>query len=68
MLYPTLWACQMSVKAPTGFTPFHPIYGLESIFPVEREIPSLKLVVELLPNTSSLEECLIYLERLNKQH
>eukprot|EP00253_Pinus_taeda_P008647 PITA_08647 len=55
------------VKTATGFTPFQLVYGLESIFPVECESPSLKLVVELLPGTSSLEECLLHLEHLNEQ-
>ena len=67
MLYPTLWAYRMSVKTTTGFTPFQLAYGLESIFPIECEIPSLKLVVELLPDTSSLEECLLHLEHLDEQ-
>ena len=40
---------------------------MESIFPVECEIPSLKLVVELLPETSSLEERLVHLEHLDEQ-
>lgn len=68
MLYPVLWAYQMSVKTTTDFTPFQLVYGLESIFPMECEIPSLKLAVELIPDTSSLEECLIHLEHLDEQH
>ena len=41
-------------------------YGLESIFPTECEIPSLKLAFELLPDTSSLKECLVHLEHLDE--
>eukprot|EP00253_Pinus_taeda_P006880 PITA_06880 len=67
MLYPDLWAYRTSVKTATGFTPFHLVYGLESIFPVECEIPSLKLDIELLPETSRLEECLLHLEHLDEQ-
>ena len=40
---------------------------MESIFPVECEIPSLKLAMELLPNTSPLEERLVHLEQLDEQ-
>ena len=40
---------------------------MESIFPVECEIPSLKLAIELLPDTSTLEECLVHLEQLDEQ-
>eukprot|EP00253_Pinus_taeda_P030407 PITA_30407 len=46
------------------FTPFQLVYGLEATLPIECEIPSLKLAVELLPDTTPLEECLLYLERL----
>ena len=39
---------------------------MESILPIQCEIPSLKLYVELLPNTSAEEECLLYLMRLDE--
>jgi hypothetical protein len=39
---------------------------VEAILPIECEIPSLKLVVELLPNTSAEEEHLLYLMRLDE--
>lgn len=40
---------------------------MESIFHLECEIPSLKLAVELVPDTSSLEEHLLHLEHLDEQ-
>ena len=46
--------------------PFQLVHGLESVFPIECEIPSLKLAVELLPDTSSLEERLLHLEHLDE--
>ena len=66
MLFPALWAYRTSVKDATGFTPFQLVYGLEATLPVECEIPSLKLAVELLPNTTPVEERLLYLERLDE--
>ena len=42
------------------------MYGLEATLLVECEIPSLKLAVELLPDTSLEEEHLLYLERLDE--
>jgi hypothetical protein len=66
MLFLALWTYRTSVKSTTGFTPFWLVYGVEAILPIEREIPSLKLVVELLPNTSTEEERLLYLMRLDK--
>ena len=68
MLFPTLWAYRTSVKDASGFTPFQLVYGLEATLPIECEIPSLKLVAELLPNTTPVEECLLYLERLDETH
>jgi len=61
MLFSTLWAYQTSVKTSTSFTPFQLVCGLEAVLPIECEIPSLKLVVELLPNTIPKEEHLLYL-------
>ena len=66
MFFSTLWAYRTSVKSATGFTPFQLAYGLEAILSIECEIPSLKLVVELLPNTSVEEEHLLYLMRLDE--
>ena len=58
----TLFYAQMaystSVKTTTGFTLFQLVYGLEAVLPIECELPSLKLAVELLPNTSTEEEFL----------
>ena len=60
MGYIRLWAYRTSVKTAIGFTPFQLVYGLEAVLPIECEIPSSKLAIELLPNTT-IEE-----ERLNK--
>lgn len=68
MLFSALWTYWTSVKDATRFTPFQLVYGLEATFPIECEIPSLKLAIELLPNTTSVEECLLYLERLDETH
>ena len=64
MLFLALWAYRTSVKSTTGFTPFRLVYGLEAILPIQCKIPSLKLAVELLPNTSAEEERLLYLMQL----
>jgi len=66
MLFLALWAYRTSVKDATGFTPFQLVYGLEATLPIKCEIPSLKLAVELLPNTTPIEECLLYLEWLDE--
>jgi hypothetical protein len=54
-LFSALWAYRTSVKTATGFTPFQLVYGIEVVLPIECEIPSLKLKVELLPHTSTEE-------------
>jgi len=66
MLYPLLWAYRTSIKTTTGFTPFQLAYGLEAILPIERQIPSLKLTVEILPDTVAKEERLLSLNQLDK--
>jgi hypothetical protein len=44
------------------------VHGVESILPIECEIPSLRLVVTLLPDTSDLKQCLVHLKSLDEQH
>jgi hypothetical protein len=44
------------------FLTFSTILQLEVVLPIECQIPSLKLAVQLLPDTSPLEEHLLYLE------
>jgi hypothetical protein len=68
MLYSKLWDYRMSVKTATDLSPFHLIYGMEVVLPIECQIPSLKLAIQLLPDTSPLDEHLLYLKKLNEQH
>ena len=66
ILFSTLWAYSTSVKTTTSFTPFQLVYGLEVVFPIQCQIPSLKLYFELLPNTSIEEERFLYLNNLDE--
>eukprot|EP00253_Pinus_taeda_P012016 PITA_12016 len=50
----------------TGFTPFQLVYGLEAVLPIECEIPSLQMAIELLPTTFEEEKCLLYLVQLDE--
>eukprot|EP00253_Pinus_taeda_P018091 PITA_18091 len=61
-----LWAYRTSVKKSTSFTPFQLVYGLEAVLPIECEIPSLQLAIELLPATSEEEKCFLYLAQLDE--
>jgi hypothetical protein len=54
-LFSALWAYHTSVKTANGFTPFQLVYGIEVVLPIDYEIPSLKLKVELMPHTSTEE-------------
>eukprot|EP00253_Pinus_taeda_P031170 PITA_31170 len=49
-----------------GFTPFQLAYGLEAVLPIECEIPSLRMAIELLPATSEEERRLLYLAQLDE--
>jgi hypothetical protein len=68
MLYPALWAYRTSFKTATRFSPFYLVHGVDLILPIECEIHSLKLVVELLLDTSDLEQRLVHLESLEEKH
>ena len=44
------------------------VYGLEDIFPIQCEIPSLKLAIDLLPDTYDEEVRLFNLIDLEETH
>ena len=54
------------MKTTIGFTPFHLVYGLKAVLPIQCQIPSLKLAIELLPDTSAEEDRFLYLNNLDK--
>jgi len=66
ILYSALWAYRTSVRNTTGFTPFQLVYGLEAILPVQCEISSLKLAIDLLPGTSEEEARFLELVQLDE--
>ena len=68
ILYSALWAYRTSVRNATGFTPFQLVYGLEAILPIQCEISSLKLAIDLLPGTSEEEARFLDLIQLDETH
>ena len=67
-LYSVLWAYRTSVKTATSFTPFQLAFSLEAVLPIDCEIPSLKLTIELLPGTTTEEESFLSLDQLDETH
>ena len=70
LLYSDLWAYRTSVRNATRFTPFSLVYGLEAILPIQCEIPSLKLAIDMLPGTSDEEAFifnLIHLDEMRRE-
>ena len=65
-LFFVLWDYRTSAKTATGFTPFQLVYGLEAVFPIECEIPSWWLTIELLHHTTEEEQRLLCLSHLNE--
>ena len=66
IFYSTLWEYRTSVRNATRFTAFQLVCGLEAIFPIHCEILSLKLVVDLSPDTYNEEACLFNLIHLDE--
>eukprot|EP00253_Pinus_taeda_P035443 PITA_35443 len=69
--YFTKWAKAMptfsaDVKTSIGFTPSQLVYGLEAVLPIECEIPSLEILVQLLPTNFEEEKHLLYLAQLDE--
>ena len=56
----------LGAPMPPNHNPPHLVVGEEIVLPIECEIPSLQLAVELLPDTQPLEQRLIMLEHASK--
>lgn len=66
-LLEALWAYRIAHKVTTGQTPFQLVYGTEAIFPIELELPSLRVALsERLGDQASLERRLLHLECLDE--
>jgi hypothetical protein len=66
MLFFVLWVYRTIVKTTTDFTLFHLVHGIEATLPIECEIPTLHTSIELLPDTSPMEQRLLTLELLDE--
>jgi hypothetical protein len=66
VLFPTLGAYRTVVKTTIGFTLFHLFHDIKFVLPIGCKIPALCTVIELFPNTSSLEQRLFSLELVNE--
>jgi hypothetical protein len=66
MLFSALWAYRTAMKIATGFAPFHLVHGVETALPIECEIPTLHTAIELLPDTTPMEQRLLNLESLDE--
>ena len=66
MLFSALWVYRTLVKTSTGFTRFQLVYSLEAVLPIECEIPSLQMAIELLPATSKEEKHYIFFLRKDR--
>ena len=65
-LFSTLWGYRTTVNTSTSFTPFQLVYELEYTLLIECKIPSLKLTVEIFPNTTVEEERFFYLNKIEE--
>jgi hypothetical protein len=66
MLFSTLWAYRTMVKTTIGFTPFHLVHGVEATLLIKCKIPTLRTVIELLPDTAPMEQRLLNLESMDE--
>lgn len=66
VLYSVLWAYMTSVRNAIGFMPFQLVYGLESVLPIQCEISSLRLTIDLLPEMSEEEAHFLELIHLDE--
>ena len=63
----TLWAYRTNFRVTTQATPFSLVYGIEATIPIEFEVKSLRVVVDLrLTDKQSLKDRLVSLEALDE--
>ena len=67
MLYLAPSDYRTNVKIATGFSPFQLVDRVDAVTSVECEIPSLKIAIHVLLDTTELEEHLLNLEHLDEQ-
>jgi hypothetical protein len=68
MLFSYLWDYRTIVKNATRFTPFHLVHGIKATLPIKCEIPTLRTTIEILPDTSLMEQHLHALDLLDEDH
>jgi hypothetical protein len=66
MLFSSFWAYQKVVEMDTDFMPFNLVHEIKSVLSIDCEIQMLCTVIELFPNTPSLEKCFLSLEYLDE--
>jgi hypothetical protein len=66
ILFSVLWAYCTAVKIATGFTPFHLVHRVEATLPIECKISTLRIAIELLPETAPMEQRFLNLESLDE--
>ncbi|MCO5601173.1 hypothetical protein L7F22_055292 [Adiantum nelumboides] len=60
-----LWAYRTSFKVSTQFTPYHLVYGQETLLPIEVELGSLRLLARKTTSSKEkLEQMILDLQRL----
>ncbi|KAH7420576.1 hypothetical protein KP509_13G012900 [Ceratopteris richardii] len=67
-LLEALWAYRTSYRVTTKSTPFSLVYGEEAIFPIEKEVPTLRVAIEARMGVEeSLKERYIQLVKLEEK-
>ena len=68
MHFLALWTYWSFINTTIIFTPFQLLYGIEVILLIECEIPSLKIAIKFLPDTTDPKKRLSYLEKLEETY
>ncbi|KAI5317114.1 hypothetical protein L3X38_036821 [Prunus dulcis] len=63
-----LWAYRMTYRTPTQATPYSLVYGVETVLPLESQLPSLRMAVHKgLTDEENAKLCLQELEALDEK-
>ena len=62
-----LWAYRTTVRTATGCTPYSLVFGSEAVLPLEVQLPSLRIAMQLMAPDENVQVRLAELETLDEK-
>ena len=63
----SLWADRIRIKSSLGTSPYHLVYGQDSVFPIQLRIPTLRFMQDFMEGEDRVQACLTQLLHLEEK-